>query len=72
MIKLSSWLDITLIVSLAGLGLCGVARGNVNDDSQIPKKLQVPTEQRILLKAAGRGSQIYVCDRLPDNQSLFE
>lgn len=72
MLKLPSLLDITLIASLAALGLCGVARGNVNDDSQIPKKLQVPTDQKILLKAAGRGSQIYVCDQPVDKQYQFE
>jgi hypothetical protein len=72
MLKLSSWLNISLIFSLTSLGLCGIARANSNNDSPVPKKLQVPTEQRVLLKAVGRGSQIYVCDRLADNQSQFK
>jgi Protein of unknown function (DUF3455) len=72
MLKFSSWLDISLIVSLISLGLCDVARSNVNDDSQVPKNLQVPTEQRILLKTAAQGSQIYTCHQLADKSSQFK
>ncbi len=67
-----SWLNISLIASLIGLGLCGVAVSKLNDDPQVPKNLQVPDQQRLLLKAAAQGSQIYICHQLADNQSQFK
>ena len=70
MLKFSSWLKISLIFSLSGLGLCGIARANVSDDSQIPENLQVPTGQQMTLKTEGRGSQIYVCKPAEGTEEL--
>jgi hypothetical protein len=70
MLKLSSWLNISLIFSLTGFGLCGIARANSNNDSPVPENLQVPTGQRMTLKAEGRGSQIYVCGPVEGTEEL--
>lgn len=76
--KKTSWLymSLSLIVFLVTLGLWDVAQGNTNLASQVPENLpenlQVPTEQQLLLKAAARGSQIYVCEQLVDKKSQFE
>ena len=70
MLKLSFWLDISLIVSLTSLGLCNVARADLKDDSQVPEILQVPTGQQMILKTEGRGSQIYVCEPVEGEEEL--
>jgi Protein of unknown function (DUF3455) len=66
------WLITILIILFTSLGLYSVARSNANDSPQVSKKLQVPTDQRLVLKYAARGSQIYTCQQLPGDQSRFE
>jgi Protein of unknown function (DUF3455) len=40
--------------------------------TQIPKNLQVPTGQKLLLKAAAEGTQIYTCRQVTDKESQYE
>jgi hypothetical protein len=63
---------ITISIVLFSLGLSSVARSNANDNPQIPKKLQVPSNQQLLFKSAARGSQIYTCQQMPADRSQFE
>ena len=72
MIKLSSLVECSILVSLTALSVCDVARADLQDNSQVPKNLQVPSKQRMILKTEGRGSQIYVCQPNADKQSQFE
>ncbi|MGL4881154.1 MAG: DUF3455 domain-containing protein [Waterburya sp.] len=68
----SSWINISVIASLISLGLCGIARSNLNENPQVTKNLQVPTGQQLILKAKAQGTQIYTCDQVTDKESQFE
>ncbi|MGL6337535.1 MAG: DUF3455 domain-containing protein, partial [Waterburya sp.] len=68
----SSWINISVIASLISLGLCGVARGNLNDNDQVTTNLQVPTGQQLILKAKAQGAQIYTCEQVTDKEAQFE
>ena len=65
-------LKLGIISALMTSGLCSVARSNNNERPQVPQNLQVPTEQKLLIKTAAQGSQIYICSQRPDNRSQFE
>jgi hypothetical protein len=67
-----TWLVTILIVLFTNLGIQGVAQSNANDNPQVSKKLQVPTDQRLIFKSAARGSQIYTCQQIPADRSQFE
>jgi hypothetical protein len=69
-----SWkLNISLIASLFGFGVCSaVARPALTMPPQVPDSLQVPTDQRIILEAVGRGTQIYVCQANADNSNTYQ
>ncbi|HEY9769947.1 MAG TPA: DUF3455 domain-containing protein [Coleofasciculaceae cyanobacterium] len=67
-----SWINISVIASVISLGLCSVARGNLNDNPQVTKNLQVPTGQQLILKAEAQGAQIYTCNQDTNPGSQFE
>jgi hypothetical protein len=66
-----AWLIISLVL-FTSLGLSSVAQSNANDNPQIPKKLQVPTDRQLVFKSAARGSQIYICQQMSADRSQFE
>lgn len=66
-----AWLIISIVL-FTNLGLFSVARSNANDNPQVSKKLQVPTDQRLVFKSAARGAQIYTCQQMPADRSQFE
>ena len=66
-----AWL-ITPIVLFISLGIYGIAQSNANDNPQVSKKLQVPTDQRLVFKSAARGAQIYTCQQIQANRAQFE
>jgi Protein of unknown function (DUF3455) len=67
-----AWLITISIVLFTSLGIHSVAQSNANDNLQVSKKLQVPTDQRLVFKSAARGSQIYICQQIPADRSQFE
>jgi hypothetical protein len=67
-----AWLITISIVLFTSLGIHSVAQSNANDNPQVSKKLQVPTDQRLVFKSAARGSQIYICQQIPADRSQFE
>jgi hypothetical protein len=66
-----AWL-ITISIVFTSLWIHSAARSNANDNPQVSKKLQVPTDQRLVFKSAARGSQIYTCQQIPADRSQFE
>ncbi len=66
-----AWLIISIVL-FTNLGLSSVARSNANDNPQVSKKLQVPTDQKLVFKSAARGSQIYICQQHSADRSQFE
>ena len=66
-----AWL-IMPIVLFTSSGISGIDCSNANDLPQVSKKLQVPTDGRLVFKSAARGSQIYTCQQLPADRSQFE
>ena len=67
-----AWLITISIVLFTSLGLASVAQSNTNDNLQVSKKLQVPTNQRLVFKSTARGSQIYTCQLTSTDLSQFE
>lgn len=66
-------LNISLIASLFGFSLCNaVTQPELTMLPQIPDSLQVPTDQKLILKAYARGSQIYACRAKADDSHTFE
>jgi Protein of unknown function (DUF3455) len=67
-----AWLITISVVLFTSLGIHSVAQSNANDNPQVSKKLQVPTDQRLVFKSAAQGSQIYTCQQIPADRSQFE
>jgi FtsP/CotA-like multicopper oxidase with cupredoxin domain len=67
-----TWLITISLVLLTSLGLSSVAQSNTNDNLQVSKKLQVPTNQRLVFKSTARGAQIYTCQQMSADLSQFE
>jgi Protein of unknown function (DUF3455) len=65
-----AWLITISIVLFTSLGIHSAAHSNANP--QVSKKLQVPTDQKLVFKSAARGSQIYTCQQIPADRSQFE
>ncbi|BAY23759.1 hypothetical protein NIES2100_35510 [Calothrix sp. NIES-2100] len=65
--------NITLLLVLFGLSAGSTQAQTTSTTSlEVPKDLQVPQGQNLLLKAAAKGSQIYVCKAKSDNPNAFE
>jgi hypothetical protein len=66
-------LNLSLVASLFGLGACSAVAQQVDvAPPQTPKNLQVPSDQKLVLKTTARGSQIYVCQAKADNSERLE
>ncbi|MDZ8189172.1 MAG: DUF3455 domain-containing protein [Nostoc sp. ChiSLP02] len=66
-------LNISLFLVMFGLSAGhSQAQTTSTTSSQVPKNLQVPPGQSLLLKASAKGSQIYVCKAKSDNPNSFE
>lgn len=62
-----------LFIGLFGLSWFGGARSPASiPQPAVPDNLKVPDGQLVLLKALGKGVQIYRCQANPDNPSKFE
>ena len=66
-----AWLIIPIVL-FTSLGIYGIAQSNANDNPQVSKKLQVPTDRRLVFKSPARGVQIYTCQQIPADQAQFE
>ena len=68
------WRNISLLLVLFGLsaGNSQAQTTSTTTSPEVPKNLQVPPDQSLLLKASAKGSQIYVCKAKSDNLNSFE
>jgi hypothetical protein len=67
------FLNISLLLVLLGLSAGNThAQTPSSTSTDVPKNLQVPTDQNLLFKASAKGSQIYVCKLKPENLDAFE
>jgi hypothetical protein len=58
--------------SIFGLLLAACASAPPSPPAPVPESLRVPDGQRLLLRAAARGSQIYVCKAKAADPAAFE
>jgi Protein of unknown function (DUF3455) len=68
-----SALKTIMFLSLFGFGMGdAVAQQALPAGTQVPKELQVPSQESPIFKAVAVGSQIYVCKAKADNPQVFE
>ncbi|HXM40204.1 MAG TPA: DUF3455 domain-containing protein [Bryobacteraceae bacterium] len=60
------------LACICGIGLMISARGAAQiAPPQVPENLKAPATEVVLLKAMGKGKQIYVCSAKPGDESQF-